>query len=112
MRRTIHYPESLLEALHLNEVCRLEPGLDYSRLTIDQKNGLAFLLESFLTERERMVMTDRYVNCMSMKKIAEKYSLTENRIRSIISQSLLNLNNRGEASLCSSGLCSQKEVYA
>ncbi|MCD7750494.1 MAG: hypothetical protein LUI10_01920 [Lachnospiraceae bacterium] len=94
MRRPIRYPESLLEALNLNKACHLKTGLDYSRLTVDQKKGLRFLLENFLTEREQMVMTDRYVHCMSIKKIAEKYSLTEIRIRGIITQSLRNLNNR------------------
>lgn len=94
MRRPKHYPESLLEALNLNEVCNLEPGLDYSRLTADQKKGLEFLLDVILTEREAMLLRNRYVDCMGMKKIAEKYGIREKRAYGIIMRALLKLKDR------------------
>ncbi|MCD8129670.1 MAG: hypothetical protein LUE16_00065 [Lachnospiraceae bacterium] len=94
MLKPKHYPESLLETLRLNEVCGLNPGLDYSRLTADQRKGINFLFENVLTEREAMLIRDRYVDCMSKKKIAEKYGLRENHAYGIIIRSIMKLNDR------------------
>ncbi len=88
MRNEKNYPARLLNALRLNDL--LGTDIDYENLTEDQIKGADYIL-SLLTEREKIVLDLYYKSAMSRKWIAERYNLSEKRVRQIIDEALKKL---------------------
>lgn len=85
MAKKRSYPANLLEALRIN--IETKSNINYYDLTDDQKNGLEYAL-SLLTEREATVFQHYYIDGMTKKAIAERYSITEYMIKKIIDNAL------------------------
>lgn len=83
------YPANLLSALSLSQ------NMEYEKLTADQLEGLQYVL-SGLTERNQILIQEYYGDCKSLKEIALRYHLTENRVRQCIAQALRILNHSHE----------------
>ena len=80
-RRKSGYPANLLAALSQSQ------DIEYKELTADQMEGLRYVL-SGLTERNQILIQEYYKNCNSLREIAQRYHLTENRVRQCIAQAL------------------------
>ena len=85
MAKKKSYPANLLDALRVNR--ETHSNIQYDDLTDDQMKGLESVL-SALSEREQIVIHHFYVEGMTRKAIAEKYNLTEYRIKQIIDHAL------------------------
>ena len=80
-----NYPENILDALHINR--EINCCLQFDELTEDQYKGIEYVF-SILSEREQIVFRHYFVEGMTRKAIAEKYSVTEYRIKQIIDRAL------------------------
>lgn len=85
MPRRYRYPENLLSALHLNE--ETQRIISYDALTDDQRKGLEYAL-SALSEREQIVLRERFCEGIGYKAIGLHYNLSESRTRNIIRDAL------------------------
>ena len=85
MGKRKNYPENILDALHINR--EINCCLQFDELTEDQYKGIEYMF-SILSEREQIVFRHYFVEGMTRKAIAEKYSVTEYRIKQIIDRAL------------------------
>ena len=85
MGKRKNYPENVLDALHINR--EINCCLQFDELTEDQYKGIEYVF-SILSEREQIVFRHYFVEGMTRKAIAEKYSVTEYRIKQIIDRAL------------------------
>lgn len=94
MARKKNYPANLLAELKINE--KTNSQIDYDNLTDDQMAGLEYTLNSQLTEREIIAFGHYYKERLSCRKIAERYEMTEYRIKQIISRALRKISSNPE----------------
>ena len=94
MAKKRSYPANILILLHVNEVA--QSSIDYDDLTEDQMQGLEYVIQNNLTEREAILWQHFFQEDMSMEAIAEKYDLPVKRIGQIINQSLAKIERNPE----------------
>ena len=81
MAKKKNYPANLLKYVKFNETYGFH--IDYDNLTDDQLQGLEYILENVMSERNKLLLDLRYKKCMTYKEITTECNLTENRTQQL-----------------------------
>ena len=91
MAKMKSYPANLLEYVKFNETYGFH--VDYDNLMDDQFQGLEYILENIMSERNKLLIDLRYKKCMTYKEITAGCNLTDNRTQQLFREIHRRLSN-------------------
>lgn len=91
MAKKKSYPANLLEYVKFNETYGFH--VDYDNLMDDQFQGLEYILENIMSERNKLLIDLRYKKCMTYKEITAGCNLTDNRTQQLFREIHRRLSN-------------------
>ncbi len=83
-KRKAAFPENLVQ--------ELEVDID-GKLNKDQMKGLAYVMDNFISEKEREVLFHRYRDGVTLDKIGEMYGVSRERARQLVKGAIRKMKN-------------------